>query len=173
MKRRQIAWLAGIIAITGVITAECVGAAEMHVTSSDATATLVPVELSKAVTIDLQEDVKDVLVADPAVVNAVVRTARRVILLGRFVGQSNVFLYAADGHEIGALDVWVSSYPPMNAAWRRQAVVVYRGGFGWSTLNCEFDQCFVAQRQESVASDSVIDLAAAAGAAAGAAAAGK
>ena len=47
--------------------------------------------------IDLPADVKDVLVADPKIANAVVRSARRAYLIGVTVGQTNVFFFDAAG----------------------------------------------------------------------------
>src|ERR1700710_2165712 len=43
----------------------------------DRAAQFVPLGVSKSIVVDLPGDIKDVLVADPAIANAVVRTARR------------------------------------------------------------------------------------------------
>jgi hypothetical protein len=165
-----VAWLAAVIATVGFVGTDGSRATEMRVISSDANAGVVPVELSKAVVIELSTDVKDVLVSDPTVANAVVLSPRRISILGKSVGQSNIFLYTANGTEIAALDVWVTSFPPPNAAWRKNAVVIFRNGIGWRHLNCspEFQgECLLPERQD--ATDTWLD-AGIAGAAAGAAA---
>ena len=57
--------------------------------------------------IDLPADVKDVLVADPKIANAVVRSARRAYLIGVAVGQTNVFFFDAAGRQIAGYDIAV------------------------------------------------------------------
>jgi len=63
--------------------------------------------LNKAVVIDLPDDAHDVLVADPGVADAVTRSARRIYLFGKAVGQTNVFIFGADGSQIVSLDLAV------------------------------------------------------------------
>ena len=58
----------------------------------------------------LPRDVKEVLVADTKTVNVVVRTMRRVYIVGAVLGDTNVFFYDDDGRQIAALDVCVSEY---------------------------------------------------------------
>jgi pilus assembly protein CpaC len=45
--------------------------------------------LNKSVVIDLPADAYDILVANPAVADAVTRTARRIYLFGKSVGETN------------------------------------------------------------------------------------
>ena len=53
--------------------------------------------IGKSVIIDLPREVKDVLVADPKIANAVVRSAQRAYIIGAAVGQTNVcLLYTSD-----------------------------------------------------------------------------
>jgi pilus assembly protein CpaC len=63
--------------------------------------------LNKAAIVQLDTDARDVLVSNPAVVDAVVRTARRVYLLGMKTGQTNAFFFDAAGHQILAIDIQV------------------------------------------------------------------
>ena len=46
--------------------------------------------IGKSMVVDLPRDVKDVLVADPKIANAVVRSAHRAYIIGSAVGQTNV-----------------------------------------------------------------------------------
>ena len=53
--------------------------------------------IGKSVVIDLPRDVKDVLVADPKIANAVIRSAQRAYIIGAAVGQTNVVFFDAVG----------------------------------------------------------------------------
>ena len=82
--------------------------AEMRIVSSDATANQLKLGFKKAVVIDLSADIKDVLVADPGTVKVILRTTRRVYIIGAALGKTNIFFFDDDGRQIVALDVWVS-----------------------------------------------------------------
>ncbi|MFN3835825.1 MAG: type II and III secretion system protein family protein [Glycocaulis sp.] len=53
--------------------------------------------LGQAAVIHLPVDAADVMVANPSVADAVVRTPTRAVLLGQGVGRTNVFFFDADG----------------------------------------------------------------------------
>ena len=72
------------------------------------TSRFVPIGIGKSVVIDLPRDVKDVLVADPKIANAVVRTSRRAYVIGVTVGQTSVVFFDADGRQIAGLDIAVT-----------------------------------------------------------------
>ncbi|MCY0092956.1 type II and III secretion system protein family protein [Hoeflea ulvae] len=61
--------------------------------------------LNKAIVIDLPTDAHDILVADPAMADAVTRTSRRLYLFGKTVGQTNIFIFGPNGEEIVAIDL--------------------------------------------------------------------
>jgi pilus assembly protein CpaC len=63
--------------------------------------------IGKSVIIDLPRDVKDVLVADPKIANAVVRSPQRAYIIGAQVGQTNVVFFDSDGQQIAAYDIAV------------------------------------------------------------------
>jgi pilus assembly protein CpaC len=63
--------------------------------------------LDKAAVVQLDADARDVLVSNPDMVDAVVRTPRRIFLLATKVGQTNAFFFGADGKQILALDIRV------------------------------------------------------------------
>src|SRR5580698_9489903 len=63
--------------------------------------------LDKAAIVQLDADARDVLVSNPAIVDAVVRTSRRVYLRGLKTGQTNAFFFDAAGHQILSLDIQV------------------------------------------------------------------
>lgn len=63
--------------------------------------------LNKSVVIDLPNDAYDILVANPAVADAVTRTARRIYLFGKAVGETNIFVFGPNGEQIVSLDLAV------------------------------------------------------------------
>ena len=63
--------------------------------------------VGKSVVVDLPRDVKDVLVADPKIANAVIRSAQRAYIIGAAVGQTNVVFFDADGQQVGSYDIAV------------------------------------------------------------------
>ncbi|WP_205470617.1 type II and III secretion system protein family protein [Breoghania sp. L-A4] len=66
------------------------------------------VGLGRSVVIELGEDVRDVLVSDPTVADAVMRTNRRIFVLGVKAGQANLFLFGAGGRQLASFDISVS-----------------------------------------------------------------
>ncbi len=80
----------------------------IQVAASEATSRFVPLGIGKSVAIDLPRDIKDVLVADPKIANAVVRTSRRVYMIGVEVGQTNIFFFDAEGRQIAGFDIAVT-----------------------------------------------------------------
>ena len=57
--------------------------------------------------IDLPREIKDVLVADPKIANAVVRSTQRAYIIGAAVGQTNIIFFDAAGQQIAAYDIAV------------------------------------------------------------------
>lgn len=64
--------------------------------------------IGKSIVIDLPRDIKDVLVADPKIANAVVRSAQRAYLIGAAVGQTNIVFFDSAGQQIAAYDIAVT-----------------------------------------------------------------
>ncbi len=63
--------------------------------------------LDKAAIVELPEAAADVLVSQPSVVDAVVRSPRRVFLLGLSTGQTNAFFFDSRGRQILNLEIVV------------------------------------------------------------------
>lgn len=61
--------------------------------------------VGKSIAIELPRDARDVIVANPGIANAVVRSARRVFLIGVAVGQTNVFFIDGEGQQIAGYHV--------------------------------------------------------------------
>ena len=109
----RAAALAALVAGTGLAPAAPVAAADAHVpviqvAASEATSRFIPLGIGKSVAIDLPADIKDVLVADPKIANAVIRSSRRVYMIGVAIGQTNIFFFDADGKQIAGFDIAVT-----------------------------------------------------------------
>jgi pilus assembly protein CpaC len=90
---------------SGLLEAKAAGK-RAGVTASTATQR-VKLGLNKSVVIDLPSDAYDILVANPAVADAVTRTARRIYLFGKAVGETNIFVFGPNGEQIVSLDLAV------------------------------------------------------------------
>jgi pilus assembly protein CpaC len=109
---RRAALAALIVGAALTPTVPVIGA-DMHVpvikvAASEATSRFVPLGVGKSLAIDLPTDVKDVLVGDPKIANAVLRTPRRVYMIGVKVGQTNMFFFDAKGRQIAGFDIAVT-----------------------------------------------------------------
>jgi len=76
--------------------------------ASEAGSAFVPLGVGKSIVIDLPGDVKDVLVADPKIANAVIRSARRAYLIGVAIGQTSVYFFDAQGRQLAGFDIAVT-----------------------------------------------------------------
>jgi pilus assembly protein CpaC len=87
---------------------------------SGATATSLVLPLGKSAVIDLPVDARDVLLSNPAVADAVVRTARRAYIVGRTLGQTNAFFFDSEGRQIANLEIRVEpDTAPLNELFSR------------------------------------------------------
>ena len=80
----------------------------VHISASDVTSQPLALGVSKSIVVDLPRDIKDVLVADPKIANAVVRSARRAYIIGSAAGQTNVYFFDAQGQQIAGFDIAVT-----------------------------------------------------------------
>src|SRR5215813_3916001 len=63
--------------------------------------------VGKSVIVDLPRETKDVLVADPKIANAVIRSPQRAYIIGAAVGQTNVVFFDAGGQQVASYDIAV------------------------------------------------------------------
>jgi len=71
--------------------------------------------LNKAAIVELPLEARDVLVSNPAIVDAVIRSSRRTYILGMSVGQTNAFFFDAEGRQILNLEIRVErDLEPLN-----------------------------------------------------------
>ena len=109
IRTATLAALAGLTAVGPMAPAVGVEAPQVvQAVGSDAGARFLQLGLGKSIVIDLPRDIKDVLVADPKVANAVIRSVRRAYVIGAGVGQTNVYFFDAEGKQIAGFDIAVT-----------------------------------------------------------------
>jgi pilus assembly protein CpaC len=89
------------------VDADSAGTREITVASRAGQTERITLALGKAAVVKLDTDARDVLVSDPAVVDAVVRTPRRIFLLAQKIGQTNAFFFDGAGHQVLSVDIRV------------------------------------------------------------------
>jgi pilus assembly protein CpaC len=93
-------------ALTPVVASDYRLAAPL-VADGDMNARSLSLGIGKSIVIDLPREIKDVLVADPKIANAVVRSSQRAYIIGAAVGQTNIVFFDASGEQIAAYDIAV------------------------------------------------------------------
>jgi pilus assembly protein CpaC len=110
--RAALAGLALWALAQGAVAAEVpLGAPEMQpimVAASDFGSRTLALGKGKSVVIDFPRDIKDVLVADPKIANAVVRSSRRAYIIGIAAGATNIFFFDGDGKQMAGFDISVA-----------------------------------------------------------------
>jgi pilus assembly protein CpaC len=80
----------------------------VQIAASDVGSHSVALGVSKSLVIDFPRDIKDVLISDPKIANAVIRSARRAYIIGIKQGQTNVFFFDAQGKQLAGFDIAVT-----------------------------------------------------------------
>ena len=82
----------------------------LHLTSNDlAESRPIRLGVNKSVVVELPRAAGDVLVSNPQIADAVLRTSQRLYLIGVKLGQANVFLFDSAGGQIASFDVFVEA----------------------------------------------------------------
>jgi hypothetical protein len=106
----------------------------VRVTSDDGNSHFLVVGRNKSVTVDLPREARQVLVADPKTLTVVMPTSRRAYIIGKDLGESNVYFYDDHDRPIAAFDVNVQFSSPPHEMERydqpSNVVVVFRGSLG-------------------------------------------
>lgn len=79
----------------------------IHEAGSGHTARTITIPHNKSVIVELPVDAADILVTNPEVVDAIVRTPRRTYLMGKAVGQTNAFFFDSRGRQLLDLEIRV------------------------------------------------------------------
>src|SRR4030088_1552466 len=93
-------------ALTPVVATDSRAAAPI-VADGQMNARFLALGIGNYVVIDLPRDIKDVLVSDPKIANAVIRSAQRAYIIRAAVGQTNIVFFDSAGQQIAAYDIAV------------------------------------------------------------------
>ena len=81
----------------------------------------VTLPINKGAVIEVDRDVRDVFAASPGIVDAVVRTPRRIFIIAQKTGTTNLILLDAGGGRVGTLEITVGAdVADLNAQIARQ-----------------------------------------------------
>lgn len=106
----MLAMLAGLAALGMALPASAQRGSQpvrIDVGGESAVSKSIILPLNKAAIVELPQAAADVLVSQPSVVDAVVRSPRRVYLLGLQTGQTNAFFFDSRGRQILNLEIQV------------------------------------------------------------------
>ncbi|MBA8877289.1 type II and III secretion system protein family protein [Phyllobacterium myrsinacearum] len=104
-------WRAGLIAAgcsVALLPIQTAAVAESNVVKlnqGQGASKTINLSLNKSLVVDLPADAYDILVANPSVADAVTRTARRIYLFGKQVGQTNIFVFGPNGEQLASFDL--------------------------------------------------------------------
>ncbi len=122
MNRSALLALSAVIAIAPALAVAQQDTQHIRVTrgGEGSNASTLALSLNKAAIIDLPADARDVLLSNPEIADAVVRTPRRIYVLGRKVGQTNAFFFDAAGRQVANVEINVEpDVAPLNDLFRR------------------------------------------------------
>ena len=100
-----LTFMLAAVALPGLASAQ----GYVQLAESDGTARSVYLGVNKSVVIDLPRPAGDVLVSNPQIADAVLRTSQRLYLIGVRLGQASVFLFDSGGQQIASFDVFVEA----------------------------------------------------------------
>ncbi len=67
--------------------------------------------VGRSIVVDLPRDAKEVFVANPAIANAVVRSARKLFIIGVAAGATSIMAMDSEGRQIAALEMQIGREP--------------------------------------------------------------
>ena len=106
--RRLMAALLTVAAIGfAALPSGSASAADRTVATTGSLGRDIHLALSKSKIIDFDEDIRDVVVSDPKVADAIVRTSRRLFVIGNKFGSTNVVVFSASGRAMANLEIHV------------------------------------------------------------------
>jgi pilus assembly protein CpaC len=89
-----------------------VASPRLQVNGSDASqARSIEMGVGRSIVVDLPRDAKEVFVANPAVANAVVRSARKLFVIGVATGSTTIIALDGDGQQIAAMEMQIGREP--------------------------------------------------------------
>jgi pilus assembly protein CpaC len=107
----RLALGAACLALAGVIAPSLASADQQHRSylrvgeSASGTARQITLGLNKSMIIELPREVREVMVSNPAQIDAVLQTSTRAYLIGKATGEANILFIDKDGRQVVALEV--------------------------------------------------------------------
>jgi pilus assembly protein CpaC len=80
----------------------------VRLAAGDPAARFIALGTGKSIVVDLPRDARDVLVSNPKIANAVIRSSRRAYLIGGDIGQTNIYFFDGEGRQIAGFDIAVT-----------------------------------------------------------------
>lgn len=149
---------------------------QIHVAAGEhASGRILNVGIGRSVVINLAEDAADVLVSNPEIADAVLRTPRRIFVLGNTAGQSRLVLFGRSGRELASFDIRVEKdtsditriirklIPGTNISAESVNGNVILSGTAKSTLEAQQAADIAAKFQGADLSSSIVNLIAVSG----------
>ena len=90
------------------VTAEDMPTGGVRLAAGDPAARFIALGTGKSIVVDLPRDARDVLVSNPKIANAVIRSSRRAYLIGGDIGQTNIYFFDGEGRQIAGFDIAVT-----------------------------------------------------------------
>ncbi|MET0181591.1 MAG: type II and III secretion system protein family protein [Caulobacterales bacterium] len=119
-KATGVAALSALLAMSPAVASAQAPVQRVSQASASASATSLVLPLGKSAIVDLPADARDVLLSNPATADAVVRTPRRIYVIGRALGQTNAFFFDASGRQIANIEIRVEpDVTPLNDILQR------------------------------------------------------
>ena len=95
--------VAGVVALTPTYSVAARTPRSVDTFNTDAQR--ISMGVGKSTIIDLPEDAAEIFVANPAIANAIVRTARKIYIIGVGAGQTSLFALDKQGREIASFEI--------------------------------------------------------------------
>lgn len=105
LSRLPLAAVAAVLALSGPTAPARAQMQETQISMSDGQARRIDMGIGKSLIVDLPRDAKEVFVANPKIANAIVRSTRKLFVIGQADGQTSVVVMDAEGRQIASLDV--------------------------------------------------------------------
>ena len=109
MKRRALTLLCGLsaalMALAPTQNVSAQASLQVNDGSNSALSRRISMGVGKSLIVDLPRDAAEIFVGNPKVANAVVRSARKLYVIGLDKGQTTVFALDAQGRQIAALQI--------------------------------------------------------------------
>ncbi len=111
--------VAGTVGHTAALASESPMFVTIHEAGSGHASRTITIPFNKSVVVELPVDAADILVTNPDIVDAIVRTPRRTYLMGMRVGQTNAFFFDARGRQLLDLEIRVErDLSPLSELYR-------------------------------------------------------